>query len=81
MCGMGYGESCAFVTSNRRIAFCGCDGIEKYSASEIALRLSDGFVRVIGNSLAIDRCCGGEITVTGAVNALLWGDFDAEKNT
>ena len=76
---MGYGESCAFVTSNRRITFCGCDGIEKYSACEIVLRLSDGSVKVKGKGLAIDRCCGGEITVSGSVDALLWEECEEGK--
>ena len=68
---MGYlNESCAFLTANRKIVFCGCKGVIKYTDEEIILSLSDMQVDILGSALLLSTFCGGEIAVTGEIQSL-----------
>ena len=63
-------ESCAFLTSNSKITFCGCDKVEKYGDIEIELRLCDTNVYIGGKNLSLSTFVNGEISVTGAIETL-----------
>jgi hypothetical protein len=68
---MGYlNESCAFLTANRRIVFCGCKRVIKYTDTEIVLFMTDGQVCILGEELLLSTFCGGEIAVTGEIQTL-----------
>ena len=60
-------KSCAFLTGNKKIAICGCDGVIKYTDTEIILSLIDGQICINGSELMLATFFGGEISVTGEI--------------
>lgn len=64
------GESCAFITSNKKMTVYGCEGVEKYTETEIALILTDMKISLKGEGLCLSTYVSGEISVTGEIKEL-----------
>ena len=73
------GKSCAFLTSNEKIVFYGCEGMVKYTGEEIILSLKDGEVLVSGKNLMLSTFFEGEISITGEIKGLTLGEHKGEK--
>ena len=68
---MGYlSDSCAFLTSNKKVVLCGCMGVIKYTDTEIILSLTDAQTCITGENLLLSTFFGGEISVTGEIETL-----------
>ncbi len=65
--GVSLNESCAFVSSNKKITLCGCKGVGKYSENEIQVKLTDLTVKVTGEKLLLSTYVSGEIVITGEI--------------
>ena len=68
--GKGKNESCAFLTSNKKITLCGCYGVKKYSENEITVTMCDQDISISGVSLTVSTFLNGEISVTGAIESI-----------
>lgn len=74
-------ESCAFVSSNKKITFCGCRGVGKYSENEIQVKLSDFTVTVTGEKLSLSTYVSGEIVITGEIQNINYGVSKTQKSS
>lgn len=68
------GKSCAFLTSNEKITLCGCRHVIKYSSSQVELDMCDTDISVCGSNLLLFTFENGEITVTGAIECIKFGE-------
>ena len=72
-------ESCAFLCGKREIRFGFCRSVEKYTANEICLVLSDLRVCIVGAKLQITTYRNGEISVTGSIENIALAEKEGRK--
>ncbi len=73
------GESCAFLTSNKKITLCGCRRVIKYDSLQVELDMCDTDMSICGSKLLLFTFENGEITITGAIESIKFGK-KTEKN-